>query len=174
MTMTVTTIQEYGVNRFYEAVPLEMLFSDAQSPSVQVIVDGIDALCINSNCDYAYIANAGSVTSQELSGKSVTVQGTDLPTTEVSLEFGGTECDSTTISTDGSTVTCDLIHFPAAGIWSVQLSGPNGKIAVDLSVADIEVSMQIDSISPSTDLNQNGGNIITVQGTGFPRVATDV
>ena len=39
----------------FEPVGLEFLYSDAQSPQVLVDVDGLPALCVNLNCDYAYV-----------------------------------------------------------------------------------------------------------------------
>lgn len=55
----VTEIQSYGVNRFWESIPLEFLVADGQAPSVEVTVDGIEAVCPALNCEYSYVENAG-------------------------------------------------------------------------------------------------------------------
>jgi hypothetical protein len=47
----------------FEPVHLEFLTSDAQSPQVLVIVDGIVALCADLNCDYEYVTSDAEVTS---------------------------------------------------------------------------------------------------------------
>jgi hypothetical protein len=57
----VTEIQTYGVNRFWESIPLEFLVADGQAPSVEVTVDGIEAVCPALNCEYSYVDNAGQV-----------------------------------------------------------------------------------------------------------------
>jgi hypothetical protein len=51
---TVEVVQSYGGSIMFEPVHLEFLTSDAQSPQVLVIVDGIAALCADHNCDYEY------------------------------------------------------------------------------------------------------------------------
>ena len=47
----------------------------------------------------------------------------------------------------------------------------SGLIPVDASVAKINVSLTVSSISPSTDLNQLGGDILTLSGSGFDTIA---
>ena len=42
------------------------------------------------------------------------------------------------------------------------MTDPSGLIPVDASVAKINVSLSVTSISPSTDLNQLGGDILTL------------
>lgn len=48
-------LRNYGQSLMFEPVGLEFLYSDAQSPQVLVDVDGLPALCVNLNCDYAYV-----------------------------------------------------------------------------------------------------------------------
>jgi len=183
IAFSVTSLQDYGVNRLWDATPLEFLMADAQSPGVRVTVDGLEALCINMNCEYAYIDTVGTVTTQAQSqgrrlqgvvGKEITVTGTEFPTTDVTLEFGGTSCDTTTIVSDGSSLTCTLLNYPAAGTWFVSLIGTNGLIPVDQNVSGITIDLNVDSISPNTDLNQNGGDILSISGDGFPLSASDI
>jgi hypothetical protein len=44
-------------------VPLEMLHSDAQTPQILVTIDGMSALCLDMNCDYAYTASSALISS---------------------------------------------------------------------------------------------------------------
>lgn len=170
LAMTVTTLQDYGVNRFWESIPLEMLMADAQSPGVRVVVDGLEALCVGMNCEYAYIETQGSITSQAISNKLATVQGTGLPLTgeEASLEFGGTTCIESTITSDGSTLTCTLEYYPAAGDHDEIVVGANGIVPKGLGVAPITVGLAVSSVTPSSNLNQVGGDHLVLIGDGFP------
>jgi hypothetical protein len=50
----VTNIRHFNETIFFEVVPLEFLLSDAQTPQVIVTIDGMEALCLDLNCDYQY------------------------------------------------------------------------------------------------------------------------
>jgi hypothetical protein len=84
----------------FEPIGLEFLYSDAQSPQVIVDVDGLPALCVNLNCDYAYVAATAEITgtTYDAATKLLTITGTALPTTGVSVHFGGVTCLDTTPS----------------------------------------------------------------------------
>ena len=47
----------------------------------------------------------------------------------------------------------------------------SGLVPIDASVAKINVGLSVTSISPSTGLNQLGGDILTISGTGFDTAA---
>lgn len=93
-------VRPYGQSLMFEPVGLEFLFSDAQSPQVLVDVDGLPALCVNLNCNYAYIAATAQITGQTYNEatKEIVVTGTALPTTGVTLNFGGAQCVNSTPS----------------------------------------------------------------------------
>jgi hypothetical protein len=55
-------IRPFGQSLMFEPVGLEFLYSDAQSPQVLVNVDGLPALCVNLNCDYAYVQAVAEIT----------------------------------------------------------------------------------------------------------------
>ena len=57
-----STIREYGDNLMFEPIPLEFLYADAQKPQVLVTVNGIDGVCPEFNCDYAYFEPTGVIT----------------------------------------------------------------------------------------------------------------
>jgi len=56
------TISEYGTNKFFEPIPMEMLYSAATRPQILVTVDGIPAACAYDNCDYLYTTSTAQVT----------------------------------------------------------------------------------------------------------------
>jgi len=79
--------------------------------------------------------------------------------------LGNTKCSS--ISASDTQITCTLDFLPAAGSWDVQLYDNKGLIPLAAGVAKIDVSLVVSSISPSTGLNQLGGDLLTLSGTGF-------
>jgi len=87
-------LRPYGQSLMFEPVGLEFLYSDAQKPQVLVDVDGLPALCLNLNCDYSYIAASAEITAQtfDASTLQLTVTGTSLPTSGLSVHFGGAYC----------------------------------------------------------------------------------
>lgn len=144
-------------------------------PQVELTVDGIEGSCANLNCDYEYTTPAGEITSQSVSGLSVSVSGTSLPTTGVSVVFGGAPCSSSSISAQTTSLTCTLEHEPYGGIGlNVEVYDENGLIPIGTGASGIDISVTVSGISPSTDLNQLGGNTLTITGTGFPSVASYV
>jgi hypothetical protein len=85
-----TVIRTYGESLFFETVPLEMLHSDAQTPQVLVTVDGMQALCLDLNCDFTYTVPNITVTGQSLSADSVlTITGQNLPINATDLIYLG-------------------------------------------------------------------------------------
>ena len=162
------TIREYGQNLMFEPVPLSMLYTDAQKPQVMVKVNGIDGVCPEFNCDYVYVDTTALITGQTLSGDTLTITGTNLPTSDVAVGLANSQCGTVT-ATSGQ-ITCTLTTPAAAGSWDVKVTDASGLIPVDASVAKINVGLTVTSISPSTDLNQLGGDILTLEGTGFDSI----
>ena len=147
-----TTIREYGDNLMFEPVPLEFLYSDAQKPQVLISVNGIDGVCPEFNCDYAYFEPTGLITGQTLSnGVDLVIVGTNLPTENVAVKFANSECNSITVSE--SEISCSLTMMPAAGSWNVRIYDQSGLIPVDEAVLTIDVDLVVDSVSPNTELN---------------------
>jgi len=95
---TVETIRTHGTNLFFEPIPMEMMYTDEQKPQVLVTTEGLPAVCINkSQCDYSYIAPTAEITGQSLSNLDLTIGGTNLPTTDVVVDFGLTSCTPASI-----------------------------------------------------------------------------
>jgi hypothetical protein len=61
-----TVLRTYGESLFFDTVPLDMLKADAQTPQILVYVDGMEALCLDLNCDYAYTVPNMTITGQDL------------------------------------------------------------------------------------------------------------
>lgn len=161
------TLQNYGSNLFFDPVPLEMLYTPATRPQVQVTVDDLPAVCPHFNCGFAYVEAVGEVTSQTLDGRNMEIKGIDLPTANFRVELAGADCEdieiqilveeerspnATEIGTE-STITCKLSHQPAAGNWDAKLITEMGTVPMGASVNPITVTLSTRSISPSINLN---------------------
>lgn len=79
--------------------------------------------------------------------------------------LGNAKCGTVTAS--DTEITCSLEHFAAAGSWDVQVIDNNGLSIIADGTAKIDVSLAVSSISPNTNLNMLGGDVITITGTGF-------
>jgi hypothetical protein len=96
---TGTTSRAHGKNLMFEPVPLEMLYHDATKPQVLVKINGFEAICPTFNCDYLYKAATSEITAQALANeKEITITGTSLPTTGVSVVLGNARCGTVTAS----------------------------------------------------------------------------
>jgi len=122
-----------------------MLYTDAQKPQVLVKVNGIAGVCPSFNCDYAYTATTSRITGQTLSGSTLTITGTNLPTAGIKVRIANVGCD---VQTGTSTqITCSLSIGPAAGSWNVQVTDASGLIPINNSVAKINVALSVTTIS---------------------------
>lgn len=93
----------------------------------------------------------------------------------MSLNFGGAQCVSSTPSsafTDTS-ITCTLTHAPRAGDHKAEIRDPKGLIPFASGVADITVALTVTSVTPAL-ANALGGDILTIVGTGFPILTSEV
>ena len=166
-TFSTETVREYGSNLMFEPVPLSMLYTDAQKPQVLIKVNGIEGVCPELNCDYVYVETSALITSQALSANDLTIVGTGLPTDVASVSLASSKCDSTTIVASDTQITCTLSTSPAAGSWDVQLKDASGLIPIDSTAGAIDVALSVTSVTPGSGLNQVGGDILTLVGSGF-------
>jgi hypothetical protein len=106
----------------------------------------------------------------------LTITGTSLPTEDVKVQIANSRCEEVTASE--TEITCTVDVGVAAGSWDVQVSDANGLIAKQVDVATIDVPLVVESVTKTdmtagrrmlldTDLNQLGGDILTITGTGF-------
>ena len=128
-------------------------------------VNGIEGVCPLFNCDFIYVETDSQITSQTLDGDDLIIVGTNLPTLDVKVKLANSECGTVTASS--TSITCTLITSASAGSWDVQVTDASGLIPVDTATAKIDVSLTISNIDPSLDLNQLGGDILLMTGTGF-------
>ena len=80
-------------------------------------VNGIEGVCPEFNCDYVYVQSEGQITGQVLSGDTLTITGTNLPTSDVGVKLANSQCD--TVTATATQITCTLTTSAAAGSWDV-------------------------------------------------------
>jgi len=96
------------------------------------------------------------------------VQGTSLPTLNVSVAVANSKC--ITVTATATQITCTLDIAPAAGSWNVKVTDVNGLIPIASGVAKISVALTVSSVSPNNNLNQLGGDELVFTGTGFDTI----
>jgi hypothetical protein len=162
------TLAEFGENLIFEPIPQEMLYTAATRPQVLVNVDGISAACANLDCDYLYVDTTAQVTGQSLSGNTLTITGTDLPTDLLDVKLGDVGCGPTTGTS--TSITCNLLKGAAAGTYpKVEVISVDGVVPLSFTAMPISVTLQTIGFSPNTNLSQDGGDVITIQGSGLPQ-----
>lgn len=117
-------------------------------------------------CDFAYIADDSAVvTSWTKTGDSITIAGTGLPVSGMTISFGPRNCIVSSAST--TQITCSLDAPALAGTHSVQIVKPFGHIGGSLSQTEV-IPVTITAVSPAS-LYQAGGQTVVISGTGFPK-----
>ena len=147
-----------------------MLYTNEAHPQVKVTVDGLPALCTGLACDYEYSEPTGEVTSMVISDLDVTLTGTNLPLDMLSVTLAQTNCG---VSSNTETqIVCALETPWVAGSWLPEVRDANGLIPVSGAVAAHHVPLVITAVSPDIDLNQAGGDVLTITGENFPSTLT--
>lgn len=193
------TIQEYGTNIFYEAIPFEMIHTDEVLPQVKVSVNGLPAVCKNLTCDFSYIESSYEITAFSLddSEQTLTIEGVSLPENITSISFTNVDCTdyvfdqvtetSTVDSTDefgnvtttevtevvGVTITCSMADALTGGSFLPIIKDDYGIIPVSDEVEEFVKEISVDSIEAVEILNMMGGDSLYLIGSGFPSSMDD-
>lgn len=94
--------------------------------------------------------------------------GSNLPTSDYTLSFGGAACATSPAPTLSPTdFTCTLAHEPSAGNHKAEIRVAGGLIPFANGVSDINIPLVTSSVSP-TSINPLGGAELTITGSGFP------
>ena len=95
--------------------------------------------------------------------------GENLPRDDFKISMANYECSNYEVNSQQ--IVCYLEVQPAAGIWYVKLMTAKGLVpVVSSSIERVEVPLFVTEMSPSTFLNQVGGDILTFTGQGFDQV----
>ena len=82
--------------------------------------------------------------------------------------MGYIACENIVVAETADSITCDLTDTIPVGNWLPEVHTDDGLVAIEASVAATEVTMTITSVSPETELNPAGGEVLTIVGTNFP------
>jgi len=91
--------------------------------------NGVQAVCANESCNYEYIETETEVTSHEVNGIYVAIDGIDLSPEDSTITFGGAPCSD--ITRHGTSLECTLDHLPNAGEHIVKYYDSTGSAKSD-------------------------------------------
>lgn len=86
-TVAWAVTKPFGPNIYYDVIPFEMLRTDEVNPQVIVKVDDIAAVCSGLACDFVYEPSTALITSFTVTGSTIDITGTTLPTADT-VHFG--------------------------------------------------------------------------------------
>mmetsp|Transcript_29262 Transcript_29262/g.28378 ORF Transcript_29262/g.28378 Transcript_29262/m.28378 type:complete len:226 (-) Transcript_29262:3124-3801(-) len=161
-----TTYSDYSTNVFLEPIPHEYLLVDTALPEVVVTVGGLPVVCPAMNCQFEYQDATALITDAPYLGSTLTITGTGLPTTDISVTLGQVDCIIST-ATDTS-ITCDTSETLVAGSHFPNLKDSFGLVPIDGAVVALDVTLTVSSVTPGDYLSPMGGNEILIYGTNFP------
>ena len=131
-----------------------------------VEVDSLEAVCSSLLCDYNYINVSAVIQDFSISGNVLTITGTQLPSSadEIrSITFAKHDCPI--LAASESEITCTVTQV--AGKWQPEVIDQKGIIPVTVEKT-IDIALVVSSVSPSSNLNLEGGNAIVINGQNFP------
>ena len=120
----------FGGALIWQSIPAEWFFTAHETPQVKAWVDGLPALCAGGNCDFSYEQRQPLITSYTLSGTSLSISGSNLPTTGLTVEMGYVPCALDGSESD-SAIACTLNDTVPAGTWKPQVKDQYGLVKVD-------------------------------------------
>jgi hypothetical protein len=90
----------FGDVLIWQSIPAEWFFTAHETPQVKMWVDDLPALCAGGNCDFSYEQRQPLITSYTLTGTSLSITGSNLPTAGFTVEMGFVPCVVDSASTD--------------------------------------------------------------------------
>lgn len=119
-TITSTTLHDFGTNLMYEPIPFEFVKTVETKPQFNLMVGDLPAAC-HGNCDYSFVASVGAITSYSLSGTTLTITGTSLPTTAAgihSIVYAYSPCTVDKTSISATSTKCTLTKEKTSGAYT--------------------------------------------------------
>ena len=165
-----------GSNKpFYEVIPAAYLRTVETAPQVVVTSDGLRALCVQTPfCDIAFIDDVALITTRtetpDFDELIMNFTGTSIPTDELmKVSVGGLlrTCIINYGSPVNSTQLSCVLENPITGTHEVLVQTRLGALPNDASIVDLDIDIQVDSVSPTT-VTENGGTYVTLTGDFFP------
>ena len=128
----------FGSVLIWQSIPAEWFFTAHETPQVKMWVDNLPALCSGGNCDFSYEQRQPLITSYTLSGTSLSITGSNLPTTGFTVEMGHVTCGTPDTSTDSS-IVYTLPNTVPAGRWKPRVVDQYGLVKVDSGAGETNI-----------------------------------
>ena len=125
-------------------------------------------LCVGTQCGYTYQVPLSLISGFTAIGLDIQITGTDLPLAVSKVMIANQECFVST--NDIGQISCSLAQPMSAGSWLPQVWSAAGLVPLDAALVPLDVPLVVDSVTP-VDLSENGGDLITFVGSGFPSSA---
>lgn len=186
-SISITEVQQYSLDAYFEHIPSSFLFSFAETPQVEVTANGIKATC-GGDCSYQPFNQKVTVASAALAGSTLSITTTNdleasLATTVQSefpgntvVEFGGSECTGLTGTL--ASFSCTLPSYsdnsakveagsqkPIVHVDKVGLSDASGVTPIEIGLSP--------SLQPSSQISNSQPSVAQFTGSGLPLPAYD-
>ena len=138
------------------------------TPTADKPSGSLSAVCATLNCGYSYEESTAEVLTMTVNNLDVSFTGTNMPLDLASVTLGHTNC--VIASSDATSISCTLVTPLFAGTWLPEIKDSKGLLPLAVGFAGQTVSLVVSNVTPATDLNPAGGDIITITGSGFPSV----
>ena len=97
-----------------------------------VSVDGLEAACHTLDCGYTYEAATGEITAFTITGRDITITGTNLPTgDDVTIGISGLLCKKDSLTLSPTSASCSLEDDVVAGSWNIEMKDTLGLIPLN-------------------------------------------
>jgi hypothetical protein len=164
VTFDMQTTTPYDPTRlFYEPIPYDFLYTNETKPQIMVKSDGLEAVCSSLLCDYNYLGATATVDDFTLrADNTLRIVGTGLPTDVAdikSIKFAKSDCG--VVSTSDTEIICNAKKV--AGKWQPEVVDSKGIIPVTTAKTE-DIPLVISEVTPNTNINMEGGNLIAVKG----------
>ena len=169
ITIDVTTLQDSSDDLYYYTIPTEFLFTADTTPQITLTSNGIRGNCPGFNCGYTLqTANLPEISAASFSAPTLTLTVANADAygvADLQVFLGNTECQVQSFASSVVTASCST---PEAGSFIPRLHLKDlGFASVSAGVSALNIPLTISSVSPS-QVNPNGGTVLTVSGSGFP------
>lgn len=181
--VTAQELRAYSSDLLVNPIDFPFLSTPAPIPNVLVNVNSVPSVCIG-NCGYTFLTNSPQLTAATISGPTVTLSLTDpsainYQLTDVTIKIGGQPCTITNTAAPISNFQCQLptntdgtANVPAGSYMPSATIAQTGTAPAASSITAFNFPLTLTSLSVSSG-GDNGGYVLTLQGTGFPANLAD-
>ena len=173
---TVDIEQPFSENLFQPFITYEQTYVEEHKELIEVYVNDLPGACTHFDCKFKYMEFPGITDlSSNFDGSRLTVTFTGTELDEASLEIisikiGDTDCDWThadnTRTATSMTCIVEKANLKTGGSYTPQIFRTEGALPV-LTEKQVIIDALISGIFPVT-WDGDGGEVITITGTGFP------